>query len=85
MVEVTNTFPKKNIAETYEKLIDDRITRLDGLLLGTEEYLTTMTHRGEQARIPEVNEKQSQNILKFVTETFVKIENIKLFLGFLEY
>jgi len=85
MVEVTNTFPKEKVAKTYEKLIDDRITALDGLLLGTEEYLTTLTHRGEKARIPEVLENQSQDIRKSVAETFVKIENIKLFLGFLEY
>jgi len=85
MVEVTNTFPKENVVETYEKLIDDRITKLDGLLLGTEEYLTTLTHRGEQARIPEVLENQSQDIRKDVAETFVKIENIKLFIDFLEY
>ena len=85
MVEVTNTFPKENVAETYEKLIDERIAKLDGLLLGTEEYLTTLTHRGEQARIPEVLENQSQDIRKDVAETFVKIENIKLFIDFLEY
>ncbi len=85
IIEVINTFPKENVVKTYEKLIDDRITKLDGLLLGTEEYLTTLTHRGEKARIPEVLENQSQDMRKFVAETFVKIENIKLFLGFLEY
>ncbi len=85
MVEVTNTFPKEKVAETYGKVIDDRITKLDGLLLGTEEYLTSLTHRGEKTRIPEVLENQSQDIRKFVAETFVKIENIKLFLDFLEY
>jgi len=85
IVEVTNTFPRENVAAIYEKLINERITNLDGLLLGTEEYLTTLTHRGEKARIPEVLENQSQDIRKSVAETFVKIENIKLFMDFLEY
>ncbi len=85
IVDVTNFFPKDNIPKTYDKFIDDRITKLNALFLGTEEYLTTLTHRGEKARIPEVLENQTQEIRKFVAETVVKIENIKEFMNYLEY
>lgn len=85
VVDVTNFFPKEKVTQTYEKLIDERINQLNSLLLGTEEYLTTLTHRGEKQRIPEVLENQSQDIRKFVAETSVKITNIKQFLDFLEF
>ncbi len=85
IVDITNFFPKDNITKTYEKFINERIKQLDALILGTEEYLTSLTHRGEKARLPEVLENQSQEIRKFVAETFVKIENIKEFMGYLEY
>ncbi|NVM38374.1 MAG: hypothetical protein HWN81_22455 [Candidatus Lokiarchaeota archaeon] len=85
IVDVTNFFPKDKVPNIYDKFIDDRITKLNSLFLGTEEYLTTLTHRGEKSRIPEVLENQSQEIRKFVAETFVKIENIKEFMNYLEY
>lgn len=85
IVDITNFFPKEEVPKTYNKFIDDRITQLNSLFLGTEEYLTTLTHRGEKARIPEVLENQSEEIRKFVAETFVKIENIKEFMNYLEY
>ena len=85
IVDVTNFFPKDNIPKTYDNFIDDRITKLDALFLGTEEYLTSLTHRGEKTRIPEVLENQTQEIRKFVAETVVKIENVKEFMNYLEY
>ena len=85
IVDVTNFFPKDKVPKTYEKFIDDRINQLNALILGTEEYLTTLTHRGEKTRIPDVLENQSQEIRSFVAETFVKIENIKEFMDYLEY
>jgi len=85
IVDVTNFFPKDKVPKTYEKFIDDRINQLNALILGTEEYLTTLTHRGEKARIPDVLENQSKEIRSFVAETFVKIENIKEFMEYLEY
>jgi len=85
IVDITNFFPKEKVPKTYNKFVDDRITQLNSLFLGTEEYLTTLTHRGEKARIPEVLENQSEEIRKFVAETFVKIENIKEFMNYLEY
>ena len=85
VVDVTNFFPKEKVTQTYEKFIDERINHLNSLLLGTEEYLTTLTHRGEKERIPEVLDNQSQDIRKFVAETSVKITNIKQFLDFLEF
>ncbi len=85
IIDITNFFPKDMVPDTYSKFIDERITKLNSIFLGTEEYLTTLTHRGEKSRIPEVLENQSQEIRKFVAETFVKIENIKEFMNYLEY
>ncbi|UCD01977.1 MAG: hypothetical protein JSV23_02855 [Promethearchaeota archaeon] len=85
IVDVTNFFPKDNIPKTYNKFISERINRFDSLILGTEEYLTTLAHRGEKTRIPEVLENQSQEIRKFVAETSVKIKSIKEFMDYLEY
>ena len=53
--------------------------------MGTEEYLTTLTRRGEKKRIPEVLKTQTQEIRKFVAETYVKIETIKEFMNYLEF
>ena len=41
--------------------------------------------KGEKSRIPEVLENQKKDINKFVAETYIKIENIKDFLNYLEY
>ncbi len=85
IIDITNFFPKDNVPDTYSKFIDERIEKLESLFLGTEEYLTTLTHRGEKSRIPEVLENQSQEIRKFVADTSVKIENIREFMNYLEY
>jgi hypothetical protein len=85
IIDITNFFPKENVPETYEKFVDNKINEFKSLLLGTEEYLTTLTHRGEKKRIPEVLQSQTQEIRKFVAETFIKIENIKEFVDYLEY
>ncbi len=85
IVDVTIFFPKDNVPQTYEKFVDDRITQLNSIFLGTEEYLTTLTNRGEKQRIPEVLENQSKEIRKFVAETIIKIENVKEFMNYLEY
>ncbi len=85
IIDVANFFPKSNVPKTYDKFISERITHLDSLLLGTEEYLASLTRRGEKSRIPEVLENQTQEIRKFVAETSVKIENIKEYMDFLEY
>ncbi|MFX1302197.1 MAG: hypothetical protein ACFE9X_02445 [Promethearchaeota archaeon] len=85
IIDVANFFPREKVPKTYEKFIDDRINQFNALILGTEEYLTTLTHRGEKTRIPEVLENQNQEIRKFVADTSVKIENIKEFADYLEY
>ncbi|MHA2324576.1 MAG: hypothetical protein ACXACB_04180 [Promethearchaeota archaeon] len=85
IVDVTNLFPKENLPKTYEKIIDDRIEQYKSLILGTEEYLTTLSRRGETNRIPEVLEKQTQEIQKFVSETKGRIDFMKTFMEFLEY
>jgi hypothetical protein len=85
IVDVTNLFPKDNVPQTYEKIVDDRIEKLNSLLLGTEEYLTTLTRRGEIQRIPDVVENQTQEIQKFTKETNVRIDFIKEFIKFTEY
>ena len=85
IVDVTNLFPKEKLPQTYEKIIDERIQQLNSLLLGTEEYLTTLTRRGEAQRIPEVLENQNQEINRFVEETNKRIDFIKQFKEFLEF
>ena len=85
IIDVTNLFPKEKLPETYENIVNDRIKELNSLLLGTEEYLTTISQRGETARIPEVLENQTNEINKFVEETNKRIGYIKQFMGYLEY
>ncbi|MFX1321566.1 MAG: hypothetical protein ACFFAQ_07980 [Promethearchaeota archaeon] len=85
IIDITNFFPKDRIFETYENFIMERINQLNSLLQGTEEYLATLIRRGEHNRIPEVLNNQKSEIRKYVAETFMKIENIKEFLDYLEY
>ncbi len=85
IIDITNMFPKENIFETYEKFITDRISELNSLLQGTDEYLNTLIRKGESGRIHEVLENQTRDIRKYVAETFIRIENIKQFMNYLEF
>ncbi len=85
IIDITNFFPKDNIYERYENFIEDRITQLNSLLIGTEEYLKTLVRQGETSRVPEVLEKQKKEIKQYVGETFIKVENIRQFMDYLEY
>jgi len=85
LIDITNFFPKDNIFEIYEKFIQEKIQQLDSLLQGTNEYLMTLTRKGESLRVPEVFESQKKDIRKFVAETFIRIENIRQFMNYLEY
>ncbi|MHA1284131.1 MAG: hypothetical protein ACTSVV_06800 [Promethearchaeota archaeon] len=85
IIDITNFFPRDNIEEFYKKFVDEKITQLNSLLMGTEEYLKTLVRQGEKHRVPEVFENQEKEIRKFVAETFIKIENIKEFMDYLEY
>ena len=85
LIDITNMFPKGNIFETYEKFITDRINELNSRLQGIEEYLNTLTRKGESHRVIEVLNSQTQDIRKFIAETFIKVENIKQFKNYLEY
>ncbi|MHA1542727.1 MAG: hypothetical protein ACTSQH_07100 [Candidatus Hodarchaeales archaeon] len=85
LIDITNMFPKENIFETYEKFITDRINKLNSLLQGTDEYLNTLIRKGESGRVYEVLENQTRDIRKFVAETFIRIENIKQFMNYLEF
>jgi len=85
VIDITNMFPKDNIFETYDKFVIDKVNKLNSLLQGTEEYLTTLIRKGESSRVEEVLNAQTRDIRKFVAETFIKIENIKEFTNYLEY
>ncbi|MHA1149871.1 MAG: hypothetical protein ACTSR8_16670 [Promethearchaeota archaeon] len=85
IIDITNFFPKDNIGAFYQKFVEDKITNLNSLLMGTEEYLKTLIRKGEPERVPEVLERQIKEIRQFVGETFIKIENIKEFQDYLEY
>ncbi len=85
IIAVTNFFPKENLFETYEKFVKDQVNKLDSLIMGTEEYLQTLIRKGEQGRVKEVLKTQTQDIRRTIAETFIKIENIKDFMDYLEY
>ncbi|MBY9021390.1 MAG: hypothetical protein KGD67_10040 [Candidatus Lokiarchaeota archaeon] len=85
IIDITTMFPKENIFETYEKFVNDRINELNSLLQGVDEYLSTLTRKGESHRIHEVLTNQTRDIRKFIAETFIKVENIKQFMNYLEY
>ncbi|MHA1194729.1 MAG: Mov34/MPN/PAD-1 family protein [Promethearchaeota archaeon] len=85
IIDITNFFPKDNIYEVYESFIDERINKLESILLGTEEYLKTLARTGESHRISEVLDNQVKEIRKYVAETYIKIENIREFMDYLEY
>lgn len=85
VIDITNFFPGEAIFETYEKFIKERLNELNSLLQGTEEYLNTLTRKGETHRIIEVLDNQTREIRRYVGETYIKIENIKLFMNYLEY
>ena len=85
VIDVTNFLPKDKLYERYESFINERITQLNSLLVGTEEYLKTLVFKGETSRVPEVLESQTKEIRKYVAETFIKIGYIKEFMDYLEY
>jgi proteasome lid subunit RPN8/RPN11 len=85
IIDITNFFPKENLLGTYDQFISDRITELNSMLLGTEEYIRTLIRKGESKRIQEVLQNQVRDIRKYVAETFIKIEYIKEFTKYLEY
>ncbi|MFX0032718.1 MAG: Mov34/MPN/PAD-1 family protein [Promethearchaeota archaeon] len=85
LIDVTNFFPKDNLFETYEGLVTEKVRNLDSLLLGTEEYLATLVRKGESHRVSEVLDNQTREIRKFIAETYIKIDNIKQFMNYLEY
>ena len=85
VINITNFFPKDNLIETYQEFIQERIAELNSLFIGTEEYLRTLIRKGESNRTYEVLQSQTQDIKKFVAETFIKIENVKEFTKYLEF
>ena len=85
IIDITNFLPKDKVVERYEAFVNERITQLNSLLIGTDEYLMTLTRKGDTNRIPEVLEKQTKEIREYVAETFIKIGSIKEFMEYLEY
>ena len=85
IVDITNFLPKDKVIERYELFVNERITQLNSLLVGTDEYLMTLARKGEISRISEVLEKQTKEIREYVAETFIKIGSIKEFMEYLEY
>ncbi len=85
IIDVTNFFPRDNIIDFYRNYVNERINKLDSMLLGTEEYLKTLVRKGESTRVTEVLENQKKDINKYVAETFIQIDHIKSFMSYLEY
>ncbi|NVM16925.1 MAG: hypothetical protein HWN80_04365 [Candidatus Lokiarchaeota archaeon] len=84
-IDITNFFSGDNVFEIYDKFINSRINELNSLLQGVEEYLQTLTRKGEAHRINEVLSNQTRDIRKFIAETFIRVENIREFMSYLEY
>ncbi len=85
IIDVTNYFPKDNIFQRYEEIINRSIQELNSKITGTESYLKTLVQKGEAHRTTEVLQNQIKDIRKFVAQTYVKVEKIKDFLQYLEY
>ncbi|MFX0141478.1 MAG: hypothetical protein ACFFDN_48015 [Candidatus Hodarchaeota archaeon] len=85
VIDITTFFPKDNLFETYEKFISNKIAELESKIAGTDEYLQTLVRQGQTSRVPEVLGNQQRDIRKYVAETFIKIENIKDFMHYLEH
>jgi len=83
--EVALLFPRDDIFNAYNRFIDEKLAELNSMISGTEEYLTTLSFKGEAKRIPEVLKNQTMEINKYVAETFLQIGNVREFLDFLEY
>lgn len=85
IIDITNFFPKDKVAATYKKFITQKIDELESQIQGTQDYLITLVHKGEGNRVKEVLENQMKDINKFMAETYIKIENIKDFMEYLEW
>ncbi|MFX0048827.1 MAG: hypothetical protein ACFE8G_11770 [Candidatus Hermodarchaeota archaeon] len=84
-IDITNFFSGEDVYELYEKYIKSRIIELNSVLQGVEEYLHTLTRKGESKRIHEVLTNQTRDIRRFIAETYVKVESIREFTNYLEY
>jgi len=85
IIDITNYFPKDNIYQRYQEIIDKAIRQLHSKLEGTESYLKTLVQKGEGHRTKEVLQTQIKDIRKFVAQKYIEIENIKEFMDYLEY
>jgi proteasome lid subunit RPN8/RPN11 len=85
IIDVTNYFPKDDIYQRYQTIIDKAIRELHSKLEGTESYLKTLIQKGEGHRTTEVLQNQIKDIRRFVAQKYVQIENIKEFMNYLEF
>lgn len=85
IIDITNYFPKDNIYQRYQEIIDKAIRQLHSKLEGTESYLKTLVQKGEGHRTNEVLKNQIKDIRKYVAQKYIEIENIKEFMDYLEY
>jgi len=85
IINVTNYFPKNNLFQHYQKIVDKKIKELNSKLMGTESYLKTLIQKGEAHRTKEVLSNQIKDIRKFVAQTYIAIENIREFMDYLEF
>ena len=85
IIDVTMNFPRDNLVESYQNIIEKNINELRSQIQGTEEYLMTLVRKGEKSRIQEVLEKQKKDIRRYVAETYIKLGNLKEFKDYLEY
>ncbi len=85
IINVTNFFPKNNIFDHYQRIVDKKINELNSKLMGTESYLKTLIQKGEAHRTKEVLNNQIKDIRKYVAQTYIAIENIREFMDYLEF
>ncbi len=85
VIDVTKYLPKENVIESYEREINNAIQQINSQILGTDEYLQTLARKGESSRVPDVLEKQKNEIKQNVKKTSVQVKKLKYFTRYLEY
>jgi len=83
---VTRAFPKgDDVLKEYQRYTESTLQKLDEIYNGTSSYLTTLIRKGENHRIPQVVESQSQEAIKILEQGNNMINIFKIMKNYLEY
>jgi len=83
---VTRAFPKgDDVLSEYQRYTDSTLQKLDEIYNGTKSYINTLIRKGENNRIPQVVENQSQEAFKVLEQGNSMINIFKIMKNYLEY